>query len=94
MPSLAGNAQMFFRILSPLSRLQKNPLFTRRLKKAQVQGAAQSEARGVLSRVPIPMGASQRRAGYPFRWVAATPQMGLLQQPVKLPYRPHTREYS
>jgi len=44
-------------------------------------GAARSAVRGVLSRVPIQMGASQRRAGYPFRWVAATPQIGLFQQP-------------
>ena len=34
----------------------KNSLFARRLKKVQVQGAARSEVRGVLSRVPIPMG--------------------------------------
>ena len=32
-----------------ISRVLKNPLFARRLKKAQVQGAARSEVRDVLS---------------------------------------------
>ena len=45
------------------------------LKKVQAQGAARSEARGVVSRVPILMGASQRRGSN------ATPQMGLFQHP-------------
>jgi len=54
-------------------RVLKNRLFARRLKKVQVQDEARSAVRGVLSRVLILMGAPQRRAGYPFRWVAATP---------------------
>ncbi len=52
-----------------LSRLLKNSLLTRLLKKVQMQGGARSEAQGVLT------GTSQRRGSAP------TPQMGLFQQP-------------
>ncbi len=51
-----------------LSRLLKNSLLTRLLKKVQMQGGARSEAQGVLT------GTSQRRGSAP------TPQMGLFQQ--------------
>ena len=64
-----------------ISRVQKEPAFARRLKKVQMQGAAQSEVRGLLGtyvaaprRVPIPMGGRNAADG-PFSaacWRTAT----------------------
>jgi hypothetical protein len=64
----------------------KNSFLLRRLKKAQMQGGARREARGVLSAyaaTPHPSG----------RWVpgAATMQMGLFQQPAKAFDKPEDR---
>ncbi|HTX53031.1 MAG TPA: hypothetical protein VMD08_06455, partial [Candidatus Baltobacteraceae bacterium] len=49
-----------------ISRVLKNPLFARRLKKAQVQGAARSEVRDVLSTYVAALRARRNTADGPF----------------------------
>jgi predicted AAA+ superfamily ATPase len=79
-PDAAPAIRRLFEEGAPPSKMLINASSRRLLKRAQMQGGARSEARGVLRAT------SQRRASAP------TSQMGLFQQPAEGPHKPVTRE--